>query len=91
MTDNYTKEMLRRFDLALTPLIDRIYEDGFQDGHDDALADTMDTDDLAALTAILDYMWKDEEKSYEESPDDSHVFNHLVTLRAFVDNHKNNL
>ena len=36
-----------------------------------------------AINQILDYLWADEERSFEEAPDDKHIFHALTILRAW--------
>lgn len=42
---------------------------------------------LTALETVLDYFWQDEERHYEETPEedrDRHIFNSLRIVQAFV-------
>ena len=48
----------------------------------------MNQDQMTALDTIIDYLWKDEQKNYEEDPRDNHVFSSLEVLRQYADNAK---
>lgn len=42
---------------------------------------------LTALETVLDYCWQDEERHYEETPEedrDDHIFTPLKVMQAFV-------
>ena len=42
---------------------------------------------LTALETVLDYCWLDEERHYEETPEEdrhNHIFNSLKIIQAFV-------
>ena len=40
---------------------------------------------LQALQNVIDYMWKDEEQSWEDSgKPDNHIFTHLQTIDKFL-------
>jgi hypothetical protein len=42
---------------------------------------------LAALETVLDHYWQDEERHYEETPEedrDDHIFKSLKIMQAFV-------
>ena len=42
---------------------------------------------LTALETVLDYCWQDEERHYEETPEedrDDHIFTSLKVMQAFV-------
>ena len=42
---------------------------------------------LTALETVLDFYWHDEERHYEETPEedrDDHIFNSLKIMQAFV-------
>ena len=42
---------------------------------------------LTALETVLDYYWQDEERHYEETPEedrDDHIFKSLKIMQAFV-------
>ncbi len=36
-----------------------------------------------AIERILDYLWTEEERSFEETPEDNHIFHPLTILRAW--------
>ncbi len=38
----------------------------------------------AALEAVLDYLWDDNESDFRDDPSSSHIFVHLVTIRIWL-------
>lgn len=48
----------------------------------------MDDTTATSLRTVVDYLWDDEERNFEEDPQAVHIFNDLVLLRAFLDNRR---
>jgi hypothetical protein len=41
--------------------------------------------EIRALEVVLEYLWDEEERSYEEAPTPDHIFRSLSLLREFLD------
>ena len=43
---------------------------------------------LDALNRVIDYLWDNEKKHYEEDKTDDHIFNYLTVLADYAQRHQ---